>query len=99
MENLLKSFQQNKNLRNPNIDLIRISSMISIILNHLVYHGGAPNKYKYKEIYILTIPGIWHVGSFGAISGIVGTKTHKFSNLFYLWIVVMFYSIVIYINC
>ena len=99
MENLLKSFQQNKNLRNPNIDLIRIAAMISIILNHLVYHGGAPNKYKYKEIYILTIPGMWHVGSFGAISGIVGTKTHKFSNLFYLWIVVMFYSIIIYINC
>ena len=33
----------------------------------------------------------WHVSSFALISGIVGYKTNKYSNLFYLWLCVVFY--------
>ena len=40
---------------------------------------------------------MWHVNSFGMVSGIVGYKTHKFSNLLYLWLSVEFYSILFYI--
>ena len=37
----------------------------------------------------------WAVDGFGLISGIVGYKKYKFSNLIYLWIQTCFYSILI----
>ena len=39
----------------------------------------------------------WHVSSFGIISGIIGNKTHKYSNLFYLWYCALFYSVSIHL--
>ena len=36
---------------------------------------------------------VWHNNDFILISGIVGYKTNKYSNLFYLWLIVVFYSI------
>lgn len=39
----------------------------------------------------------WHVICFGLISGIVGYKTYKYSNLLYLWISTVFYSVVIHL--
>lgn len=41
---------------------------------------------------------MWHVSSFGIISGIVGNSSHKFSNLLYLWILVLFYNLLFYIK-
>ena len=35
----------------------------------------------------------WGVNGFGIISGIVGYKKHKFSNLIFIWIETLFYSI------
>ena len=97
MKNLLPK-NNNKNLRNPNIDFLRINGMLAIIIHHLIYHGKIINKYpKYKnEINLLIILCFWHVNSFGIISGLVGNNKHKFSNLLHLWIVVEFYSILFY---
>lgn len=93
--------KQNEKLRNPNIDLIRILGMLAIIIHHLLWHGKVLVKYsRYKELQILNIICMWHVASFGIISGLVGQKKPKFSNLFYLWIQSIFYSIIfcIYYN-
>lgn len=87
-----------KNKRNPNIDFIRVFGMFSIVIHHLIYHGKAKLKYiKYKELELLTVLLMWHVSSFGIISGMIGNKTHKFSNLLYLWILVLFYTLIFYI--
>lgn len=88
-----------KNKRNPNIDFIRVLGMLSIVIHHLIYHGKAKVKYsQYKELELLNVLLMWHVSSFGIISGIVGKRTHKFSNLLYLWILVLFYSLLFYIK-
>lgn len=85
--------------RNPNIDCIRIAGMFSIIIDHLLFHGKAITKYnKYNELQLLNILCMWHVSSFGIISGIVGNKAHKFSNLFYLWIMAVFYCFIFYLK-
>ena len=92
--------KEKKNLRNPNIDLLRIVGMYIIIIHHLILHGKANIKFnKYNnQIHLLNIFCMWHVSSFGIISGMVGYKNHKFSNLFYLWIVVLFYSLLFHIK-
>ena len=41
---------------------------------------------------------MWHVSSFGIISGLIGRKKYQFSNLFYLWIQSVFYSIIFFIK-
>ena len=38
----------------------------------------------------------WHISNFGIISGIVGFKTNKYSNLLYLYLCVLFYSLMIH---
>ena len=45
----------------------------------------------------LLINSFWHVGSYGLISGIIGNKTSKYSNLLYLWICTVFYSVIIHL--
>ena len=82
-----------KIIRNPNIDSLRILGMLAIIIHHLLLHGKAMSKYKrFKELRLLNLLCMWHVSSFGLISGITINKTHKFYNLLYLWILVVFYS-------
>ena len=100
MKNILLKKDQNGKIRNPNIDLIRIIGMIAIIIHHLFWHGKLYIKYyRFKEIHLLNILCMWHVSSFGIISGLVGRNSrHKFSNLFYLWIESIFYSIIFYIK-
>ena len=89
-ENILKS------KRNYGIDLLRIFAMINVIILHI-------NKYsrllminnqdpKFKSVWLLEIMSYWGVNGFGIISGIVGYKKCKFSNLIYLWIQTFFYS-------
>ena len=83
--------------RNPNIDFIRISGMFSIVIHHMIVHGKAIVKYKsYDELKLFDILCNWHVSSFAIISGIVGNKNHKFSNLLHLWFQTIFYSIIFY---
>lgn len=85
--------------RNYGIDLLRIISMINIINLHLnLFSGQLSLKYKspkYFNIWRLEVFSYWAVDCFGLISGIVGYKRHKFSNLIYLWILVCFYSTII----
>lgn len=83
--------------RNPNIDFIKILGMLAIIIHHLLLHGKAMIKYKnHTELQLLNILCKWHVSSFGIISGMVGKKIYKFSKLFYLWIITLFYLLLFY---
>ena len=85
--------------RNYGIDLLRIFSMINIINLHINLYSrqlylNASNP-KFKHIWRLEVFSYHAVNCFGLISGIVGYKKYKFSNLIYLWIKTFFYSIFI----
>ena len=69
--------------------------MYNIIFNHYLYFGhGYEHFPRYKRQLSLTHCFTdWHNDSFILISGIVGYKTNKYSNLFYLWLTVFFYSV------
>ena len=84
--------------RNAGVDLCRILGMIDIIVFHIIIVGSIRNKYpnyekKFKFMEIFTQ---WHISNFGIISGIVGFKTNKYSNLAYLYLCVLFYSLTIH---
>ena len=98
MNNIVFMNKKYKIIRNPNIDFLRILGMFAIIIHHLILHGRAINKYnKFKNnLHLLNIFCMWHVSSFGIISGLVGNKKHNYSNLLHLWILVVFYSIIIF---
>jgi surface polysaccharide O-acyltransferase-like enzyme len=89
---------ENKNInkvkkRYPGIDLIRILGMWSIIIHHILGHGLVIKKYKkYKILTFINICCNWHVNSFELVSGIIGYKTNKYSNLIYLWFCVVGYQ-------
>jgi len=81
--------------RNPGIDLIRVITMLGIVYTHILFQGKGIFKYsKYKnEIQITHTLVFWHNNAFSLISGIVGYKSTKYSNLLYLWLCVTFYSV------
>ena len=88
--------------RNYGLDFLRIFAMINIIILHinlanreLKYNYKAP---KFKSIWLLEAMAYWAVDGFGIISGIVGYKKYKFSNLIYLWTQTLFYSSIKSIN-
>ena len=89
--------QKNKfeKIRNPGVDLVRILAMYNIIVNHCIGHGnGFKNFPRYKRQFSLWKSFTdWHNHAFILISGIIGYKTNKYSNLLYLWITVFFYSV------
>ena len=91
--NTNKKFQ--KKIRNPGIDLVRLIGMYCIILNHFLTKGRAYKKFsRYRDkLFILNIFTDWDNDGFGLISGIVGYKTNRYSNLLYLWITVLFYTV------
>jgi hypothetical protein len=97
-------YEENKNLigkkeiikkRNVGVDLIRIVSMFGILFGHAVSIGNAFYKYnRYKsKIFNIFAYINWHNNSFSLISGIVSSKSTKYSNLLYLWLCVVFYSV------
>ena len=84
--------------RNYGIDLLKIIAMINIInlhinlrLSFLKLNAKDP---KYKQVYRLEVFSYWPVDAFGLISGIVGFKKYKFSNLIFLYFQYYFYSII-----
>ena len=95
--NKIKKDSIKKTDRNYGIDLLRVFSMINIINLHInLFSGQLSSKFnsvKYKSIWRLEVFSHPAVDCFGIISGIVGYKRYKFSNLIYLWITVFFYSI------
>ena len=81
-------------VRNPGVDLGRILAMLGIIIHHILYHGKAMKKYpKYKVLVNMNSGVFWHVSTYIFISGYIGYKTTKYSNLLYLWLCTLFYSI------
>ena len=86
--------------RYPDIDLIRILGMYAIVFHHVLLHGKALSKYyKYKKLHLANIYSYWHVCSFALVSGIVGYKTNKYSNLLYIWLWALFYSVGVFLAC
>lgn len=80
--------------RNPGIDLIRIIAMYGILINHSIYKKYAKKKFsKFKRLEILHILLFWHNNGYALISGVIGVRTIKYSNLLYLWLCVFFYTI------
>ena len=82
--------------RNYGIDLLKIIAMINIINLHINKVSGLlkfdPKDVKYRQAYLLEIFSYWPVDVFGLISGLIGYKKYKFSNLIYLWFEYFFYS-------
>lgn len=70
--------------------------MINIIVLHinLVSKELNSNYYspRFQSIWLSETMAYWGVNGFGIISGIVGHKKHKFSNLIFIWIETFFYS-------
>jgi len=85
-----------QNERNYGIDLLRIFAMINIIILHINLCSAQLklkiNNKKFKLIWRLEAIAYFPVDCFGLISGIVGYKKYKFSNLIYIWINTSFYS-------
>ena len=87
-----------KKQRNPGIELLRIIDMYAIIIHHILLFGKLLSKFKkYQVLHFINISCFFHICVFGLISGIVGNKTHKYSNLLYLWFCALFYSLGIHI--
>ena len=88
-------------IRNAGIDMTRIASMHSIIVHHILVHGRAIKKYsKYKKLVLMNITSFWHVSTYALISGFIGYRSNKYSNLLYLWLWAIFYTtnITFYLN-
>ena len=87
-----------KKRRYPGIELIRILGQYAIIVQHIISFSKLISKYNhFPKVKLLNIMIFWNISSFGMISGIIGNKTHKYSNLFYLWYCALFYSISIHL--
>ena len=68
--------------------------MYMIIINHYIYFGEAFKKYPQHKKYLIPFHNLtdWSNNGFALISGIVGYKTNRYSNLVYLWLTIFFYS-------
>jgi len=93
--------KKSKKVRNPGIDAIRLIGMFGIVISHVLhnrYKGAIIIFHKYsKNLEILHILSFWHINGFALISGIIGNKSNKYSNLLYLWMQVVFYSVGIFL--
>ena len=90
--------KQIKKVRNPGIGLVRLLTMYLIRVTHSIGFGN-PSRvfYRYEKTFLLIQSFIdWQNNAFILISGIVVYKTNKYSNLLYLWLIVLFYSARIY---
>jgi len=94
-KNKISSIQKIIKKRNIGVDLIRIVSMIGIVYTHVLLKGNVVHKYnRYKSKIISSHTYIfWHNNAFSLISGVVTKKSIKYSNLLYLWLCVVFYSV------
>ena len=86
-----------KKRRNYGIDLLKIIAMINIINLHINQHSKMLNinsiDPKFKQVFRLEAFSFWPVNAFGLISGIIGFKKYKFSNLIFLYFQYFFYSV------
>ena len=93
-----KSYNHSLN-RNYGLDLLKIFAMINIINLHInnsfLNLRVKKNNDKYKKIILLEAFSFWPVDAFGLISGIIGYKKCKFSNVIYIYLEYFYYSIII----
>ena len=84
-----------KKQRHPSVDFLRLLCMYGTIVHHELNVGKGFNKYSRYRRYLNIFNAIffWHINGFALISGIVGYKSNKYSNLLYLWLCVYFYSV------
>ena len=90
--NEVKKTQKHSKIRNPGIDLGRILAMSAVVIQHINVMSAMKKYGKLKELNIIYAAFNWHISCFTFISGYVGYKTAKYSNLLYLWITTFFYS-------
>lgn len=85
--------------RNYGIDFLRIISMFMIVILHILGNGGIlasvqTGSVKYHLTWFMEIASYCAVNCYALISGYVGIYSkHKLSNIFYLWIQVIFYTL------
>lgn len=97
----MKSKICNNEGRNYGVDLLRIFSMFMIVVLHVLGHGKLltsvnEGSSKYLLLWFLETMAYCAVNCYGLISGYVGYgKKFKLSNLFNLWIEVIFYNVTI----
>ena len=87
---------QQQSGRNYGIDLLKIIAMINIINLHInlfiiKLSISSPN---FKQLYCLEVFSYWPINAFGLISGIIGYKKYKFSNIIYIWFEYFYHSVV-----
>ena len=84
-----------KKARNPSVDLLRLIAMYTVVLHYHLYNGDGFKRFSQnkRQLSILSSFNVWHNNAFILISGIIGYKTNKYSNLLYLWLTVCFYSV------
>lgn len=93
MENTLQS-----NPRNPGIDLLRMTSMLMVVILHVLGAGGVldavtPYSLSYYSVWALEILCYCAVNVFAVISGYVGIKSrHKPASLATLTLQVLLYT-------
>ena len=87
--------QKIKKIRNPGVDIVRIIAMLFIIFWHFLFNGNGYRHFpQYKrQLTLMHVIFSWHDDGFMLLSGIVGYKTNKYSNLFYLWFCAFFYLV------
>ena len=79
-------------IRNPGIDLGRMIAMYAIFTNHILGYSGFKKKFdQYNILKVIYASLNWHNSGFVFISGYVGYKTTKYSNLIYICFWVFFY--------
>jgi surface polysaccharide O-acyltransferase-like enzyme len=94
VNNKIENNDKKRKIRNPGIDMVRILGIYTIIIHNILYHADLFNKYhKYKKLVLINTICFWHFSSFILISGYVGYNSIKISNLLYLWLYVLFYSL------
>ncbi|MBO4594624.1 MAG: acyltransferase [Clostridia bacterium] len=100
MQDLITKGAVEKRERNYGIDLLRIVSMFFICVHHTLIHGGllsaAPQSVNYYCAWLIDAAVICAVNCYALISGFVGADSKfKVSNIVYLWLQVVFYSVII----
>ena len=94
-QNEISSNKKSIKKRNAGVDLFRIITMIGIVYTHVLDQGKGMDKYyKYRDKISSTYTYVFfHNNGYALISGIVGYKSTRYSNLLYLWLWVVFYSV------
>lgn len=91
--------------RNYGIDFLRIMSMFMIVNLHILGHGGILSNeslqflsIRFHLVWLIETICYVAVNCYALISGFVGINSKfKYSNIFWLWLRVVFYSVFIYI--